>query len=226
MSAHGGLILLYVADAEPWPQGRFAAALAALPGFMREEVLALHRWQDRQARVLGRLLLRAGLARLGQAGPAGLTGLESWERGPSGRPRLAGWAGDFSISHTAGLVVCALSLAGRVGVDVENLRLTGLEELGLAFGAEEWRAIQAAPEPARALLLSWTAKEAALKADGRGLSVEPAEVDGRGEIVWVRGAAWRVTGVEVGPGFICALATDGAPPEPSSWEMRPVDLWP
>lgn len=200
----GGLILLHAADAAPWDQGRFAAALEVLPGFMRGEVMALRRWQDRQARVLGRLLLRAGLLRLREAQAAGL---RAWAREASGRPRLAGWAGDFSISHTAGLTVCALRPEGRVGVDVERLGPVKIEELRLGFGPDEWADIQAAPDSGLALLRIWTAKEAALKADGRGLAVEPAEVDGRGGAVAVRGTLWHIASPVIAPGWVCALAT-------------------
>lgn len=218
-----GLILLHATDPAPWPAERFASALASLPAFMREEVTALRRWQDRQARILGRLLLRAGLTRLGLVQAAGL---QCWARESSGRPRLAGCAVDFSISHTNGLTVCALHPGRRVGVDVERLAPLDLDELRLAFGAEEWGTIQAAPEPVLALLRLWTAKEAALKADGRGLAIEPAEVDGRGEVVEVRGAEWRVSFPELAPGWVCALAMAGTPAAPEVVPIDPVELMP
>jgi 4'-phosphopantetheinyl transferase len=201
-------LLLRAADPAPWAPAFFAAALALLPPAMRGEVHELRRWQDRQARILGRLLLRAGLARLGLD-----AGLDAWTRDAAGRPRIAGLATDFNISHCAGLALCAIRPAGQVGVDVEPLVLRDPEGLRLGFGPEEWTEIQAAADPERTLLRLWTAKEAALKADGRGLGVEPANVDARGAEVRVGGTVWRVARPDVGAGWICALATD-----------RPVDV--
>jgi 4'-phosphopantetheinyl transferase len=219
----GGLILLHAADPAPWSAEGFAAALASLPAFMHDEIMALRRWQDRQARVLARLLLRTGLTRLGLAREASL---RDWTRDPAGRPRLPGCPADFSLSHTSGLAVCALSLEGRVGVDVERLALTDLAELRLAFGPGEWAAIQAAPDPSLALLRLWTAKEAALKADGRGLSIEPAEIDGRGQVVAVRQAFWHISTPDLAPGWVCALASATRAPALDIVEAQAADLAP
>jgi len=197
-------LLLRAADPVPWDPADFAAALALLPPAMHGEVQDLRRWQDRQARILGRLLLRAGLAHLGLD-----ASLDAWTRDAAGRPRLAGLAADFNISHCAGLALCAIRPAGRVGVDVEPLALRDPEGLRLGFGPEEWAEIQTAADPNRTLLRLWTAKEAALKADGRGLGVEPATVDARGAEIRVGGTAWRVARPDVGAGWICALAADG-----------------
>jgi 4'-phosphopantetheinyl transferase len=174
---------------------------------MGPEILELRRWQDRQARILGRLLLRAGLIRLGLGEAAGLQG---WFRACSGRPGLAHCRADISISHTSGLALCALAPAGRVGVDVERQAVRDLPGLRAAFGAREWREIQAGPDPALTALALWTAKEAALKADGRGFSLEPSAIDARGELVSVDGALWHISRPRLAPGWVCAVATDRA----------------
>lgn len=138
---------------------------------------------------LGRLLLSAGLQR--EFG-------RTWEieAGENGRPRL--WAGpgqpqppDFNISHTQGLVVCAIS-GVRVGVDAQIIlpRRRGLErralapperELLLRTGEEQGQA--AADELFTRL---WTLKESYVKATGAGLSV-PLD-----QVVFAReGGVWR-----------------------------------
>ena len=44
-------------------------------------------------------------------------------RSPRGKPYFSGWADRWlSLSHSGGLALCALSDAGRVGVDIELVR--------------------------------------------------------------------------------------------------------
>lgn len=210
------ILLLHAACGAPWEQERFAAALTRLPPAMRKEIPVLLRWQDRQARLLGRLLLRGGLQRLGLA-----NGLEGWACDPSGRPRLSGCEADFSISHANGLALCAVSATRRVGVDVERRAALDLPSLRAAFGPGEWAEIQAAADPALALLRLWTAKEAALKADGRGLALEPSGIDARGRVIRLGETDWNILRPELGEGWVCGLATDAAAP---GLELLPVGL--
>jgi phosphopantetheinyl transferase len=72
--------------------------------------------------------------------------------------------------------------------------------------------IRSAGDPTRRALEIWTAKEAALKADGRGLSLDPARVDARGEGIRLDGRTWSISRPELAPGWLCALATDRPAP--------------
>jgi 4'-phosphopantetheinyl transferase len=81
----------------------------------------------------------------------------------------------FNLSHTEGLVACAVTRRGEVGVDVEN---TGraIDPLALApavFAAPEVRDVAAtAPEARRQRFFAfWTLKEAYIKARGMGISL-------------------------------------------------------
>ena len=106
--------------------------------------------------------------------------LRAWEfaRNAYGKPSVATPAGlplEFNLSHTAGLVVCAVSLGRDVGVDVEDLKAAS-DNLHLArryFAAAETAALEALPpeEQPDAFLRFWTLKEAFIKARGMGLSI-------------------------------------------------------
>jgi 4'-phosphopantetheinyl transferase len=213
----GRVILLSRLDPVPWSAEQLATALARLPAGMGEEVARQRRWQDRQARILGRLLLQAGLTRLG-LGPA--ADLARWTRDRRGRPRLLGCPADFSISHAAGVAVCAVTRAGRLGVDVEPAQALDLHDLATAFGPAEWASIQGSADPSLAALRLWTAKEAALKADGQGLGVEPAGIDARGKAICLEGAVWHLSAPAIGAGWVCRLAT--AWPDPEIETLWPV----
>ncbi len=97
---------------------------------------------------------------------------------PGGKPSLVEDARapalSFSLSHTRGLVACAIAGGGDVGIDVEGVDRR--VDAGLAqrfFSEPENRALAACPtEAARTarFLELWTLKEAYLKAIGVGLS--------------------------------------------------------
>jgi 4'-phosphopantetheinyl transferase len=116
--------------------------------------------------------LRLILSRYLDAGPAVLR----FATGANGRPALAGdHAGllHFSLSRSAGLGLVAVSRA-PVGADIERVsRRAGLADLVASrFGAAEADCIAGGcgGSPLRGFYRHWTAKEAYLKATGRGLA--------------------------------------------------------
>jgi 4'-phosphopantetheinyl transferase len=80
----------------------------------------------------------------------------------------------FNLSHTHGLVACAVTRDGEVGVDVECVeRVTdGRDIAERYFSTAELAQLDACPEDERAarFIELWTLKEAYLKAIGSGLA--------------------------------------------------------
>ena len=81
----------------------------------------------------------------------------------------------FNLSHTDGLVACAVSRSGDIGVDVENIR-RDLDILALApsvFAPPEVASVRQSPPAGRIdrFFSYWTLKEAYIKARGMGLSL-------------------------------------------------------
>lgn len=96
--------------------------------------------------------------------------------GPFGKPALAPGNGveglHFNISHTRGLVACALART-EVGIDVEaSDRTAPLDVARHAFAPEEVARLDAVPATHRVetFLRLWTLKEAFIKATGEGLA--------------------------------------------------------
>jgi len=89
-----------------------------------------------------------------------------------GKPVLRGGEIEFNASHSGDLVALAFSRETAVGVDVERRRqLTN--PLALArryFSAEEVAIVEDAAEPNDAFFAIWTAKEAIVKASGKGIA--------------------------------------------------------
>lgn len=141
----------------------------------RERAARFVQPRDRAAYVWAHTLLRDTLSRYADVPPA------DWrfETSESGKPRLAA-AHDsrlsFSLTHTRGLVACAVGVDCEVGVDVEALgqqASAAIEQLALA--PSERLALAECPpaDQAQWLLELWTLKEAYLKATGEGLLTAP-----------------------------------------------------
>ncbi len=194
-----------------WSEPAAVEALGAtdLPASFRAGTDQSLRESDRRLRLLGRLLLARALERI-----AGLP-LPDLSFDPLGRPRLTG-ALDPSISHTDGLACAAVGIGCRIGVDVERLQPieAALHDRILAPG--ERRIVDRSDDADRAFLGFWTMKEAAAKADGRGLQLEPKHLlcrpasRLRAGTVQVEAEVYRVRALPLPSGWIGHLAHDGA----------------
>ncbi len=125
-----------------------------------------HRREHLAAHALKRLLLSDFDGRPPQAW--------EFETAPGGKPHIRGGSAlHFNLSHSDGMVVCAASNVGELGVDVEAAgRNLPLEIAGQYFAAEEvaWLRSLAEAEQVLGFLRLWTLKEAFIKATGQGLA--------------------------------------------------------
>lgn len=128
----------------------------------------------RREYLLGRALLRAALSRCTEVDPRRW----AFRTNPHGKPEIAephGVGLRFSLSHTQGLLACAVVPELDVGIDVESVD-RGLDMLHKAeryLAPSEARALRALPREAqpRRFLTYWTLKEAYAKARGSGMSM-------------------------------------------------------
>jgi len=158
--------------------------------------------------VLGRSLVAAMVEELfpdatGWTVGSGVCGRCGERHGPvelAGVPAVAG------VSYARGLVVAALAPSPtvfRLGVDVE------LDAADTTRTRDLERLLGRTREP---VLRRWTRIEAVLKADGRGLLVEPGDVRLRGRTASIGGgeARYQVADVDGPPGYVVSLAWCGA----------------
>ncbi|MEO6967682.1 MAG: 4'-phosphopantetheinyl transferase superfamily protein [Rhodanobacteraceae bacterium] len=137
----------------------------------------------------------------------------------------------FSWSHSGEMALAALARGIEPGVDVEWLRerMHSLELAHRFFDPAEALALAAYPEASRetAFLRLWCAKEAVLKALGRGIAF------GLERVAFARiadcwrparfaaeagdASAWKMQALSPAPGYIGALAWCGAPRKVRAW---------
>src|SRR3954471_20772521 len=96
----------------------FFKYLNLIPEEIKNRILRLKRWEDRQASLYGKLLLKKGLEELGLD-----SGLIHLKYTKYGRPYLE-HNPDFNISHSDGYVVCAISTDSKIGIDIEEVKTT------------------------------------------------------------------------------------------------------
>ena len=92
---------------------------------------------------------------------------------PPGTPDLR-----FNISHTDGLIACAVTIGREVGVDVEHIgRHLTHDVAGRFFAADEVTDLRGLPfeDQQRVFFDYWTLKEAYIKARGFGLALPLGE---------------------------------------------------
>jgi 4'-phosphopantetheinyl transferase len=159
-------VLRHSPDAEDRARAWLTPAETARHGRYRRDL-------DRDMFLLGRVMARTIV---GHA--IGMAPTEwPWREGAHGRPEvdIAGCPISFNIAHSGGLVACAFTWEGEVGVDIEDRQRASIDRNLVARccspseaadvnarGVEGWR---------DRFLMYWTLKESYLKARGLGISV-------------------------------------------------------
>ncbi|HUH74058.1 MAG TPA: 4'-phosphopantetheinyl transferase superfamily protein [Chitinophagales bacterium] len=77
---------------------------------------------------------------------------------------------DFNISHSGKYVALVIG-EGRYGIDIEQHRPVKIDLFNRQFAANEWQIIRTAQNEHVQFFKFWAIKEAAIKADGRGVEV-------------------------------------------------------
>lgn len=155
--------------------------IGVLSDVERVRAARFHREQDRIRFVTGCWLLRGAVGGLLGTAPAAVPVDRRCDQcgEPHGRPRIAGSSVDVSVTHSGTRVGVALSVAGPVGLDLEEVvPMPGGIAWSMLAPAER-AALRRLPEADRptGFLRIWTRKEAALKAVGEGLRIPPDQVE-------------------------------------------------
>ncbi|MDE1163406.1 MAG: 4'-phosphopantetheinyl transferase superfamily protein [Acidobacteriaceae bacterium] len=167
------LALLPIADAT---EEELQRATALLPAEEQQRAVRFVRQEPRAEFVWTRLLFRTIAGKLLGCRPQEI----AVRIAAGGKPECEGLS--FSLSHTRGLVGCAISRNVAVGVDLEREDMT-LEVLDIArtaFSEANVRELEASPDDEsrmRSFLLLWCEREAVAKCVGRGIA-EPAALLG------------------------------------------------
>jgi 4'-phosphopantetheinyl transferase len=193
--------IYYACFADRLPAADFQSLLHSMPASMQPKALSYRRWEDAHAYVLGRKLLEYVL-NISNSGYH----LSDISYNAFGRPVIKGFD-DFNISHSGEIVVCAVSDHGSIGIDIEKRHPLDFADFVRQFADTEWNCINQAAAPLEVFYDHWTAKEAVLKADGRGLVDNLAAIDVSSfSKVLMENKAWYLHRVSDFENYTCHLA--------------------
>ena len=163
-------------DTERLSAREVASASAVLSPEEQVRLRQLHFPEDRRDFALAHALLRHSLSLYSDTRPED----GQFEAAANGKPFVlqAANAGQnslvFSLSHTRGLVACAIGSRLALGIDVERLnRRVDIDSIApLCLSPSELESLKHSPEPERQarFIEHWVLKEALVKATGKGLS--------------------------------------------------------
>lgn len=130
-----------------------------------------HFQRDRVQYIVAHAMLRCVIARYAHAAAASL----DFDTGPFGKPSLRGDSPlEFNMSHSADVVIVAVTWGRRVGVDVEqwseSVEVESLAQTVFSPAESAYVLDQGAAERVPAFFQVWSRKEAYIKATGDGVS--------------------------------------------------------
>lgn len=181
---------------------KFSAYLKLLPSSMSAGIRRFKRWEDAQASLIGKMLLKHALHEMRIANE-----LSDLKYSAYGRPYLENCL-DFNISHAYNLIACTFSTQGKIGIDVEKIRDVEISDFQNIFHEQEWAVLMAETKPAERFFKFWTAKEAIVKADGSGLNAAVNHLLINGGSVCLNDTVWFYREISLCKGYIAHIASD------------------
>jgi 4'-phosphopantetheinyl transferase len=192
------ITILFTRNSAKLPKLKFKKYIDDLPSPIKKQILGYHRWQDQQASLFGKLLLKQGLKRSINIHGNPLVNIQYSKYS---RPFINGILVDFNISHSGEYVVCAFGNGCRVGIDIEQMKTIDPSEFKPYFSANENQFIQLNESR---FFYVWTRKEAFLKATGSGLTDNLGEID----VLLPNTKEWHYRELEIDRGYQCHIACD------------------
>lgn len=186
---------------------QFEDYLIRLPSQLQRKIAMFSHWQDAQASLYGKLLLRSGLVKYYQLKH---TVLDHLQYSAYGKPCLPETNLDFNISHAGQYVVCVIAENRAVGVDLEEIKPMKIDFFEDQFSNEELADIRNSEDSTTKFLNYWVKKEAVAKATGGGLqtplkSIRLCSQEGEIEASFKK---WCLYEILLDENHCCWLATD------------------
>jgi 4'-phosphopantetheinyl transferase len=185
------------------------------PPPLQTQILKLNKKEDRNRKLLGRMLLTEAFKFLGID-----CQLNQILYSPQHRPYFNS-SFDFNISHSGSVVVCAISKVHKVGIDVEEIKSVSLNDFKNHFSKTDWEFIMASHQPQKTFYNLWTKREAFLKAIGIGLAVDLKSIDANWALKNWENMEWRNTEITLDQNYSCHLCVNHSSPEVIMREIYP-----
>ncbi len=212
------VVTIAASSTEGMSSDELEEASQRLPESEQRRAIDIRLERARRAFVVGRLLVRATVARIADVPPDDVV----MELEPTGRPVLTGALNQYfvSIAHSGWQVIVGVATR-QVGVDVEQLRQSAPSPRLMArvCSPDELHLLENMnhEDRAAAFMVVWTRKEAYGKAVGHGLDfpLRSVSVGVSGSTIAGGTGDWRVADVDVDSRCAAAVVAQGA-----DWRVR------
>lgn len=176
--------------------------LSFLPHSLHAKALRYRMPQDAYNFVLGKLMLKKGLEELGLDND-----LEKIQFNKNEKPFLENVF--FNISHSGSYIVCAITLHGEIGIDLEKPREISLKDFEMNFTKKEWLNITLHSFPLKKFYWYWVRKESIIKALGINLSyLNKIELESGKDYFMENGKRWFLKDLNFGDGCFFAICSE------------------
>ncbi len=197
--------VLYIRNDEEWSSPVFEGIMEELPHEFYEKANRFRFWNDRQAFILGKLLIKKVLEENTNLS------LIDVKYSEYGKPYVEGEL-SFNISHSGKYVVCFYSLTrNSMGIDIEKkdskINIRDFEEV---LTNQESEKIKGSKDELNSFFEIWTMKEASMKADGRGLNIPLREIEIGPEYIDIEKTKWYYQRVLIHEDYKCHTVMDSS----------------
>ena len=207
--------IFYAKSQEQISVSKYEQYLSQIPENMKARVTRYLHWQDSQISLFSRLLLIEGIKSFGMNENI----LRELQFEKYRRPFLNNEI-DFNISHSNEWAVCVISDSGRVGIDIEQIKQVPLDDFKDSLTFDEIKAMDLSVDKYKFFYHIWSKKEAASKADGKGLIQPFNEIELKDDTASFDGKVWHITPLEIDSNYASYVATDTI--QNGSWQIKQI----
>lgn len=188
------MLRLFLTKTKEWLSHEvLSERMSEWPEQIKTDILSFKRSQDATLSFLGKCLVSHGFRMLDV--PFSWNDISFNEKG---RPLLSNHPFDFNISHSGDMIAVVIGTS-KVGVDIEQHRKVDIALFNRQFSEKEWQSIHQSTHPQKRFFELWTIKEAAIKADGRGVSILSKTQTSSDQQLFIENHLWH---------YICLDARD------------------
>jgi 4'-phosphopantetheinyl transferase len=176
-----------------------------LPRKLEKQALNFKFQHNQYEHAFGKLLLLKALTKYGYA-PDCLKYIKYTEYS---RPYIDDKI-DFNISHSGEIVICGISSAQKIGVDIEKIRDIDFSNFANVLNSSQWRKVYISADPIRTFFYYWTQKESVTKAIGMGLSIPLEDIVIENNKAQLYQESYYIKELKVRPNYVAQLASNKA----------------
>ncbi|CAL2078443.1 4'-phosphopantetheinyl transferase family protein [Tenacibaculum sp. 190524A02b] len=193
----------YVHNCKPLTKKLWDKGLQLIPKEFHTSINKFRFWNDRQASLLGKLLLQKAFKNLSIN-----KSLNDIQYTKYNKPYIEDTI-SFNISHSGEYVVCAyVKEKNALGIDVEKInKEINIDDFSTVLNSSEKSNIVKSTSPFDEFYKIWTIKESVCKADGRGLNFPLQTIKIHSDCIHQETKRWYYKNIDIHNDYKCHLVT-------------------